>query len=75
MTNSMPDNTLSQKVNIIVAVSSDGEVWISLTTCNTESDVLMCFMSRLASVLTSESSNWRDNTVFLLDGVSRWSAC
>ena len=52
MLNTAPDKALSQKVNIITAMSSDGEVWISLTTCNTDSDVLMLFMTKLASELT-----------------------
>ena len=51
-------------------MSSDGEVWIALTTCNTDSDVMMLFMTRLASALTKESADWRSSTVFLLDGVS-----
>ena len=70
MLNTAPDKTLSQKINIITAMSSDGEVWIALTTCNTDSDVLMLFMTHLTGVLTKESANWRDSTVFLLDGGS-----
>ena len=70
MGNTAPDKVLSQKLNIITAMSSDGEVWIALTTCNTDSDVLMLFMSQLANSLTKESANWRKSTVFLLDGVS-----
>ena len=71
MLNTAPDKALSQKVNIITAMSSDGKVWIALTTCNTDSNVLMLFMSRLASELTKESPDWRSSTIFLLDGVSR----
>ena len=52
MINTAPDKLLSQKVNIISAVASDGEVWFALTTCNTNSDVMMLFMTRLASELT-----------------------
>ena len=70
MANSAQDKTLSQKINIITAMSSDGEVWIALTTCNTDSDVLMLFMTRLASALTKQAADWRSSTVFLLDGVS-----
>ena len=69
--NSAPDKLLSQKINIITAMSSDGDVWISLTTCNTDSDVLMVFMTRFANLLTGECEGWRDNTILLLDGVSR----
>ena len=68
--NTAPDKTLSRKINIITAMSSDGEVWMALTTCNTDTNVLMLFMSHLAKALTKESVDWRNNTVFLLDGVS-----
>ena len=71
MANSAQDKTLSQKINIITAMSSDGEVWIALTTCNTDSDVLMLFMTRLASALTKQAAAWRSSTVFLLDGVRK----
>ena len=74
MGNSAPEKAFRQKVNIITAISSDGEVWIALTTCNTDTDVLMLFMTYLANVLTKEAENWRDNTIFLLDGVSAHSA-
>ena len=70
MLNTAAEKTLSQTINIITAMSTDGDVWIALTTCNTDSDVLMLFMTQLASVLTKEQPNWRDSTVFLLDGVS-----
>ena len=69
MLNTAPDKTLGQKVNIITAMSSDGEVWIALTTINTDSDVLMLFMTHLAKALTKESADWRSSTIFLLDGV------
>ena len=52
-------------------MSSDGEVWIALTTFNTDSQVMKLFMTHLASSLTKESKDWRSSTVFLLDGVSK----
>ena len=70
MLNTAPEKTLTQKVNIICAMSTDGDVWIALTTCNTDSNVLMLFMTHLASALTKEAPDWRASTVFLLDGVS-----
>ena len=72
MRNTAPDKILSQKINIITALSSDGEVWIALTTCNTDSDVLMLFMRYLAAALSKESVDWRDSTIFVLDGVSAY---
>ena len=68
MLNTLGDATMGYKVNLIVAVSTEGEVWASLTQCNTDTDVMMMFMSRLASVLSAESSKWRENTVFTMDG-------
>ena len=70
MRNTAPDKVLSQKVNIITAMASDGEVWIALTTRNTDDDVLMLFMTHLTNELTKHYKDWRSSTVFLLDGVS-----
>ena len=70
MINTVPDKVMSQKINIITAMASDGEVWIALTTRNTDSDVLMLFMTHLANALTKRYKDWRSSTVFLLDGVS-----
>ena len=69
MRNTAPDKLFSQKINIITAMASDGEVWIALTTRNTDSEVMMLFMTHLASELTKEYRDWRKSTVFLLDGV------
>ena len=71
MLNTAQEKTLSQKINIITAMSSNGDVWIALTTCNTDSNVLMLFMTYLANSLTKQQRNWRESTVFLLDGVSK----
>ena len=59
---------MGHKVNLIAAVSTDGEVYASVVQCNTDTDVYMMFLSRLASVLTQEQPSWRDNTVFVMDG-------
>ena len=71
MLNTASDKVFSQKINIIVAIASDGDMWMSLTTCSTNSEIMMLFMTRLASELTKQSKDWRSNTVFLLDGVSQ----
>ena len=71
MLNTASDKVFSQRINIIAAIASDGEMWMSLTTCSTNSEIMMLFMTRLASELTKQSKDWRSNTVFLLDGVSQ----
>ena len=50
--NSMPDKSIGFKVNIIVAVSSKGKVWLALTQCNTDENVMQLFLSKLTSCLT-----------------------
>ena len=61
---------MGSKANLIIAISSEGEAWASLCQANTDTDVMMMFMSRLASVLSSERPNWRQDTVFTMDGAS-----
>lgn len=70
MPNTLVDKTLSVKVNVITAISTEGKVYVALTQCVTDSEVLSMFMSRLADTLTKESPGWRDRSIFLLDGVS-----
>ena len=52
---------------MIGAIDTDGHLYLSLTQFNTDSNVMLMFMSRLATVLTAEDKNWRDNTYWLLD--------
>ena len=46
---------------------TQGKLYLSLTQFNTDSDVMLMFLSRLALVLTEESPDWRDDTYWLLD--------
>ena len=71
MLNMASDKVFSQRINIIAAIASDGDMWVTLTTCNTNSEVMMLFITRLASELTKKRKDWRNDTVFLLDGVSQ----
>ena len=47
-----PEQMMGYKVNMIAAISTEGEIYVSFLQCNTDTDVYMMFMSRLASVLT-----------------------
>ena len=71
MLNTASDKVFSQRINIIAAIASDGDMWVTLTTCNTNSEVMMLFITRLACELTKQRKDWRNDTVFLLDGVSQ----
>ena len=66
--NSVSHKNLSHNVNMIAAVDTEGQVYLSLTMFNTDTNVMLMFLSRLASLLTQENADWRSNTVILLDG-------
>ena len=69
--NSMKEGIMSHRVNMIVAVSSEGHVWISLTQCNTDENVMMMFLTRLCQAFTRQFSNtWRNEIILLMDGAS-----
>lgn len=68
--NRMSIKEMSQRVNLIVALDNHGRVFASLTQTNTDSNVMLMFLSRLAQRLTEQEQDWRDNTVFVLDGAS-----
>ena len=52
---------------MIAAVDTEGNLYLSLTQVNTDANVMLMFLSRLAQVLSTEDANWRSNTVLLLD--------
>ena len=56
---------------MIVAVSSEGYVWLSLTQVNTDEDVMQLFLSKLAQVFTKQfGKDWRKQIIVLMDGAS-----
>ena len=55
---------------MIAAIDTDGHLYLSLTQFNTDSDVMLMFLSRLATVLTQEKEDWREDTYWLLDNAS-----
>lgn len=66
--NSQRAAEMRSKVNAIAALDTDGKVYLALTQVNTDSNVMLAFLSRLAITLTSEGGDWRSSTVFVLDG-------
>ena len=69
-TNTMSSKALNPRVNMIAAVDTDGHLYMSLTQFNTDTDVMLMFLSRLASVLSQEKNDWREDTYWLLDNAS-----
>ena len=43
---------------------------MALYTINTDSDMMMLFMSHLTKILAKENPGFRDDTIFLLDGAA-----
>ena len=69
--NNYSDRVLGNKVNLIVAVSSKGYVWLSCTQCNTDDEIICMFLSRLVEKLNSQfGREWRNDMTFILDGAA-----
>ena len=66
----MSTKSLSHKVNMIAGIDTDGRLYLSLTQQNTDSDVMLMFLSRLANLLSQEDKDWRDDTYWLLDNAA-----
>ena len=61
---------MTPRVSIIAGLSSAGKVYLSLTTVNTDSEIMMLFIGWLCKTLARENPQYRQTTVFLLDGAS-----
>ena len=68
--NTASTKALSPKVNMIAAIDTEGHLYLSLTQQNTDTDVMLMFMSRLANVLSQERKDWRYDTYWLLDNAA-----
>ena len=55
-------------MNLIAAIDTNGQAYAAITQINTDSEVMVSFLSRLATVLKAEDPNWLKNTVILMDG-------
>ena len=66
-----PATTTQRLVNprlaLIASLDTDGNVFFSLTHANTDSDVLIMFLSSLCRKLDREIVDWKSNSVILLD--------
>ena len=52
---------------MIAAIDTGGRLYLSLTQQNTDSDLVLAFISRLALLLLQEEKDWREHTYWLLD--------
>ena len=66
--NTLATKDLSARVNMICALDTEGKVYPALTQVNTDTNVMVSYLSRLATVLTLEDPEWRTGTIFIMDG-------
>ena len=68
--NSLPVRGINPRISMIAGLATDGKVYCSLTQVNTDSDVTMQFLGRLARLLAKEDLEYREKTVILLDNAA-----
>ena len=67
---STANKIVNPRVSLIAALDTEGDVYLSVTQVNTDSDVMRLYLSRLAMQLDFERPDWRKSTVFMLDNAS-----
>ena len=55
---------------MIAALDTEGRIWFSLSHSNTDSNTMSIFLLYITKALDSETPDWRENTVFLVDNAS-----
>jgi len=65
--NSVNTKEVSPRISFIAALSTDGEIYFSLTQVNTDAEVKQLFLTELAATLDLERPLWRKNTIILMD--------
>ena len=66
--NSVPSLLIQPRISIIVALSTEGEVYISIAQHNNNSSMMGMFIRHLVNKLNKERKNWRENTIWIWDG-------
>ena len=59
---------VSPRLALIASLDTDGNVFFSLTHANTDSDIMLMFISSLCRKLDNEILDWKENSVLLFDG-------
>ena len=68
--NSLAKTQVSPRISMIIGIETTGAVYLSLLQANNDSRTMELFFKSLVRKLDAERSNWRKNTVILLDNVS-----
>ena len=51
-------------------MDTEGDIYVSLTQVNTETSIMKMYLTHLSMQLDRDRPDWRDDTVFLLDGAN-----
>jgi hypothetical protein len=65
---SIPLNPVQHRLALIAALDTEGRVYYSLTQANTDQNIMLAFLIGLMHQLDLENPEWREDTIFLLDG-------
>jgi hypothetical protein len=69
-TNSLAVKMVTPRVSLIAGLSTNGQIYFSLTQANTDSNVMVMFLQKLSTLLASEDSDWRRTTALMFDSAS-----
>ena len=67
---SEPENLVTPRITMIVALDNYGDVYLSLMQSNTNTDTFCNYLSHLIEQLDRDRPNWRKNTIIQMDGAS-----
>ena len=67
---SIPCKEISPRISLIMALSSDGDIYSSITQVNTDSKIMSLYIKELCKILDNKDRNWRKTHLFLVDGAS-----
>jgi hypothetical protein len=67
-TNSIAKLEIAPRITVILGLDTLGNVYLSLAQVNSNSQMMELYFRALAAKLDQERSNWRRDTVIVVDG-------
>ena len=71
---SKPKKTLTPRISLLVAISTDGHLWYTVSQAATDGNIVIIFIVKLMELLDQELPGWRADTIWLLDGAAYHSS-
>ena len=69
-TNSIARKLVVPRISMIVALDTDGEVFLSLTQSNTNAMIMEIFIRQLVNKLNKRDPDWRKSSVIMMDNAA-----